>query len=229
LLLPLFPEVELFGVKIKKEVEKLKTDVNENLNGLSLQLMDLKISNSNANTINIGNNFLPTEQRLKELADEFISKPEDSSDEQSKSKPSEEPSLTSKTDVESFDFDITDETLFLFKVRFYLEKMLTTICKKTNKDEPIPTSTLGKISYLGFLLGDKVDLYREVAKIVNRGVHGEIISNEYISFIKKVLPELQTQLNYYDSILPLCYRCGSTMINNVCPYCGLKRDARYIR
>lgn len=53
-------------------MEKVKTEVKENLNEIRMQIIDLKLSNSNANAIYFGNDFLPTEQKLKKLVEEFI-------------------------------------------------------------------------------------------------------------------------------------------------------------
>ena len=49
----------------------------------------------------------------------------------------------------------------------------------------------------------------QILKIANRGVHGEIISDEYISFVQKTYPELMKQLNeamqgsttYYEPVI----------------------------
>jgi hypothetical protein len=67
LLMPLFSEMEFLGVKLKKEVEKAKNEVKESLNDLKMQVVQLQVSNSVSNTIQIGGNTLASEEKLKEL------------------------------------------------------------------------------------------------------------------------------------------------------------------
>lgn len=38
-------------------------------------------------------------------------------------------------------------------------------------------------------------LIREVINIANRGVHGEIIDNDYVQFVKKTYPVIESALN----------------------------------
>ena len=38
------------------------------------------------------------------------------------------------------------------------------------------------------------ELIRQILNIANRGVHGEIIDDDYISFVKKTYPKIQTIL-----------------------------------
>lgn len=44
------------------------------------------------------------------------------------------------------------------------------------------------------LNGVTCDLIYQVNKIANRGVHGEIVSEEYLDFVKKTYPEIKRQL-----------------------------------
>ena len=46
LLLPLFSEMEIFGVKLKKEVEKSKREIKDSISELKSQIIDMKINNS---------------------------------------------------------------------------------------------------------------------------------------------------------------------------------------
>lgn len=229
LLLPLFSEMEFFGIKLKKEVEKAKTEVKENLNDLRMQIMDLKISNSNANTINFGNGFLPTEQKLKELFDEFLTNPNTIDDKLSGLESNPQNDISTEPRVQS-NIDIAEESIYLFKVRLMLEKTLTDLCEKTGyNDHKSMVEMIRHLNRCTVIDAKTVDLINQIIKIANRGIHGEIVSNEYIDFIKRVLPELQkqlyeinTQLHYYT-----CSRCkysGYSRIKNVCPKCGFTSD-----
>ena len=233
LILPLFSEMEFFGIKLKKEVEKAKAEVNDNLNDLRMQIMDLKIlnSNSNANTINVRNDFLPSEQKLKDLLKEFITNSSPSVYNSSEAKSPRNRDTSTETGVPiNIDFDIDEETVYLFKIRLFLEKILTNLCEKTSYNQH--KSIFEMIQHLNrceIINGKTVDLISQIIKIATRGVHGEIVSKEYIGFIKRVFPELQKQLNQANEklhycICPRCKYAGYSRFENVCPMCGFTSD-----
>jgi len=43
--MPLFSEMELFGIKLKREVEQEKAEIKENIHEMKLQLTKLKLKN----------------------------------------------------------------------------------------------------------------------------------------------------------------------------------------
>ncbi|MGI6586854.1 MAG: TFIIB-type zinc ribbon-containing protein [Lutisporaceae bacterium] len=231
LLLPLFSELEFFGIKLKKEMEKAKAEVKENLNDLRMQIMDLKILNSNANTIYLGDSFLPTEQKLKELAGDFITTSKSTPNNLSESSPASK--IDIKTDSNrkiNIDFEIPEESVYLFKVRLMLEKNLTDLCEKTDYKGPKSMHEMIKhLSRCELIYGKTVYLIKQIINIANRGIHGEIVSNEYIDFIKQVLPELQIQLYEANAQLhyftcPRCKYSNYSRLENVCPNCGFVSD-----
>lgn len=196
LLLPLFSEMEFFGIKLKKEVEKAKTEVKENLNDIRMQIMDLKVSNSNANTINVGNDFLPTKQKLKELFKEFTTNSNTTTDNLSEGHSTPKIDISLEGEVSgNIKFEIAEQSTYLFKIRLILEKALTDLCEKTDYNgHKSMFEMLRHINRRVLINGKTVDLISYIINIANRGVHGEIVSNEYIDFIKRVFPELQKQL-----------------------------------
>lgn len=226
LFLPLFSEMEFFGIKLKKEIEKAKYEVKENINDLRIQIMDLKISNSNANTINLGNGFLPTEQKLKEMIEKFITNSNTAAD-NSKSKTDKS---TDKKVQNNIDFEIPEESTYLFKVRLTLEKIMTDLCEKTDYNGRKSMIEMTRHLNKNQIINRKtVEMITEIIKITNRGVHGEIISKEYIDFVKQVFPEIQKQLyesnnqfNY--NVCPKCKSSGYSRFENYCPKCGFTSD-----
>ena len=67
LLLPLFSELELLGVKVKKEVEKATEEVKETLQNIQTQINQIQLTNSVATNFNFSNTPLPSEQKIEEL------------------------------------------------------------------------------------------------------------------------------------------------------------------
>lgn len=220
LLLPLFSEMEFFGIKLKKELEKTKAEVKENINDLHAQINDLKITNSNANTINLGNGFLPTEQKLKELIEESMKNVNMTIANK----------VTDTKILSSIDFNIAEESTYLFKVRLMLEKTLTDLCDKTDYvGRKTMHEMMRHLKQCELINGKTVDVLSEIIKIASRGIHGEIVSKEYIDFIKQVYPGLQSQLNevnarlnYY--VCPKCKYTGYSRFENECPKCGFIND-----
>lgn len=217
LLLPLFSELEFFGVKLKKEVEKAKSEVKENLNDLRLQLMDLKISNSIANTIQIGSAPLASEKELgelKKMLDEMRSESKESGKE-----------------VKDVDFGVSEQSTYLFKARLGLEKVLSELCEKTDySGNKNMRQMLRHLNMCELINGATADLISQVIQIANRGVHGEIVSKEYIDFVQQALPEVHQLLEEANSrlhhcICPRCKYSGYSRFENVCPNCGYTHDS----
>lgn len=178
LLLPLFSEMEFFGVKLKKEVQKATSEVKENLADLKMQLMQLQVSNSVANTIQFGSTSLPSEEKLEELLQLVRNLQQDA--------PTDTP------DKQEYD---TDKSVYLFKVRLGIETTLSELTEKLGYNEKMPMMKMVQALYRGEVIdGVTADLISQVVKIANRGVHGEIVSDEYINFTKQTYPEIQRQL-----------------------------------
>lgn len=173
LILPLFSEVEIGSVKLKKEIEQTRSEVKEAVGELRFQIMDLKISNSN--TV-VFNQPLPTKSELLEL--------EKNVGHNNQANPDQEIFL-----------DIVDDSIYLFKVRLTLEKLLSSLCEKWDytdrKSMPRMVQFLVRYEVI-----DKniAGLIQEIIKIANCGVHGEIVSGDYISFVKKVFPSVKYTL-----------------------------------
>lgn len=216
---PLFNEMEFLGVKVKKEVEKATGEVKDSLSELRLQIMDLKISNSNANTIVIGDSLAPKEQLDKMLLNindlPIVAKGEDKK---------------ANYTADKIEFDISEQTLYLFKVRLSLEQALSEICEKTGyAGDKRFRNMSNHLSRIGVLSSETSKIIHQIQEITNRGIHGEIISTEYIDFIKKALPLILKELTNSNQglnycICPKCKYQGYAPFENVCPRCGFVYD-----
>ena len=75
------------------------------------------------------------------------------------------------------------------------------------------------------VLGLKLKDAMEVQKITSRGIHGEIVSDEYITFVKTVCPKLLQQLKEISKKIEYikCLNCGYSGYSKdgkICPKCG---------
>lgn len=173
LVLPLFSEVEIGSVKLKKEIEKTRSEVKESVGELRLQIMDLKISNSNTVVVNPP---LATKSELLEFEKSVGSNSHTISDQ------------------EIF-LDTSDDSIYLFKVRLTLEKLLSNLCKKWDYTErkSMPRMVQFLVRY-EVIDKNMAGLIQEIIKIANCGVHGEIVSKDYIAFVKKMFPSVKYAL-----------------------------------
>jgi len=216
LIFPLFSEMEFLGIRLKKEVEEAKKEVKDGLSDLRLQLMDLKISNSATNNITIEGS-LRSAKGLDMLKEELQHNTENEID-------LPEGSVDSEVVL-----DVSEQEVYLFSVRLSIEKSLSELYDKVGYDDFNGNKTVRKmLKHLIQMEAIPVNLFEPVTEIINicnRGIHGEIVSERYINFIKDVFPKVQNELKKADSDLNInvCPRCKlvwySKFFNN-CPKCG---------
>ena len=231
LALPLFSEMEFLGIKVKKqvkkEVEKATEEVKGTLQNIQTQLTQMQISSSVSNNVTFGNTALPSEQKLEELVTIVRELKEASS-----TRITINPSAPVIQTVNSDDSSIRDHNsnLYLVKVRYEIDISLRELCGKIGYNADMPISKMLQIlNHEQVLAGRTCELINEVRKIANRGIHGEIISNEYITFVESAYPEIQHQLraaikNLKPITCPRCKFSGYSKLENVCPQCGYTYD-----
>ena len=228
---PLFSEMEFLGVKVKKEVEKATGEVKDNLARLQVEVTELKVSNSNTNT-NLVGLFLDSPNQLNKTLEEVVKSektPKKASTTNS-GKASEEPFTSSDVLSENDMFDISQQSMYLIKVRLNLENMISGICEKTGYEGiQLFKNKLNYLFRMGFLSTDSMKTISQIWTIANRGIHGEIIGTEYIEFVEKAVPILfkklrndEKSLNY--CVCPYCNYNGYAVFENVCPRCGNTHD-----
>lgn len=172
---PLFSEMEILGIKVKKEVEKATEEVKESLKNIQTQIIQLQMNNSVSNKISIENTPLPSEKTLEDMQKNI-----------------------SGSEKEVSELEIKknrDKNIFLFETRQEIEMALREICEKIGHPEILASmKMLRLISEKKLIDNDTEKLIMEVQKITSRGIHGEIVSDEYITFVKTVRPKLLQQL-----------------------------------
>lgn len=212
---PLFSELEFLGIKVKKEVEKATEDVKESLQHIQSQITQIHMTSSIAPSFNFGSDPLATEKKMDALL-QAVEKMQQS--------------MTNEIPVTKYHSKGEDKSVFLFKIRLEIETTLRELCEKTGYNEKtnIP-QMLRHLNRSETLPGMTCELIHEVNKIANRGVHGEIVSDEYIKFVEEAYPQIMFQLKNVSNhlrytICPRCHYSGPALYDNVCPKCGYTYD-----
>lgn len=215
LCLPLFSEIEIGSVKLKKEIEQTRTEVKESIGELKYQILEMKITNTNANTFVFSNQPLPSKDELSQLQQHI------------------EPDNSIRAS-EYLDFKISDENIYLFQVRLSLEKQLSALCNFFQYGERRSIHAMAQFLVQHEVFDHKTaELIREIINIANRGVHGEIIDDDYVRFVKNTYPAIKQALdneyNFYSNnrYYFTCQRCkytGPSKYRNECPKCGFVSD-----
>lgn len=212
--LPLFSQIEVGNIKLKREIEQNRAEMKESISDLKYQILHMKVDTSAASTVYVNSQPLPSRDELSEIqknvADSTISP------------------------NETINLKVPEENLYLFKVRLSLEKQLLALCNFFAYDNRRSVSLMTQ-----FLLRHEVieynvsDLIREIVNIANRGVHGEIIDEDYINFVKNTYPLVKKILdkkykfysnNRYFCTCPRCKYEGPSKYKNECPKCGFIFD-----
>lgn len=171
--LPLFSEIEIGSVKLKKEIEQTRAEVKESIGELKYQILELKVNNTNSNMLVFSNQPLPSKDELSQLQQHI----------------EHDNSIRSS---DNSDFKISEDNIYLFQVRLSLEKQLSALCNFFNYGERRSIPAMAQFLVQHEVFDRKTaELIREVINIANRGVHGEIIDDDYVRFVKNTYPAIK--------------------------------------
>lgn len=212
LILPLFSEMEFFGVRLKKEVQKATGEIKDDLQKVNMKLIHLETMNSIATTVTL--NYLPDAEHTQKLTN-YVQKKQNVSN-----------NTTPASDKVSLSDIGNDNIMFLFEVRFWIESNLRRLCEKIGyADVPFIEKMVQYLKITEVIDEETSDLILQVSKIINRGIHGELINDQYFSLVKNAYPEIKQQLAEIENSLTIvsCPRCrytGYSRYIDRCPRCG---------
>ena len=181
MLVPIFSEIELFGIKLKKEIEELKKDI-------SIKFGDIKneIRNNQTQTFNAtikGFGPPPPDNKLPELEKEI-----DRIVSEKLEKIGAPPELKLKGRIH-----VPDNNILMFKVRYNIENELRRIWEQRFLDneneinrryQPVIKIIQDLTKYE---LIDKNFYYilKEIISICNYAIHGEKVTDKQVKFVSK--------------------------------------------
>ena len=174
LLFPLISELEFLGIKIKKVVDKETSEIKKDVDGLRQQIAIAQNSNAIANSINLSYGIVPSRQEIEDKKNQ-----------------------TNDNLIEEQDWykSIDENSALLFKIRYAIESSLRKICREMEIDNRQPTYRVVKeLKRKGIIDYDTMDSIMKVTGIANRGIHGEIVSSEYMEYVKEAVPRIFDRL-----------------------------------
>jgi hypothetical protein len=172
MLVPIFSEIEFLGIKLKKEIEDLKSQLNIKFGDLK---NEIKLNQSQNLTANIGYGPPPPDNRIAEIQKQL--------------------DILVKGKVKHWDspvsFDVPKENVDLFKVRFNIEKEINRIWIGRFDGEvdqywkrKIPMyRQIQDLQKYEIIDGNMGGLLRDMLAICNYGIHGEDISKSQVDFV----------------------------------------------
>lgn len=192
LLFPLFSELEFLGIKVKKEIGKATDELKESIRNLQLQIVQMQVSNSVATNIQIDTNKpLATKSELNMLRESI---------------------QTPQTSHVKYNNEVLDETpdmknrMFLFKVRFLIETKMQELCAKLGYSGPPMVSQMSHfLRKAEVLQGSMFEIVTQINRIANRGIHGEIVSAEYLEFVQQAYPGVVKNLTRFQKTWSLLF------------------------
>jgi len=183
ILTPLFSDIEIFWlVKLKQEVEKLESNINKLEN-------DIKLS-QNQNVI--------IHQFLKPSSDEEINKLENKVKELTWKEVIDDSNLVSIGKKLTGRFDVPDDNLLLFKIRYKFEEMINDIRIKYFENRWKTNTIHGQILDLKNNEIINLDLYsilKEILAICNYWIHWKTVTEIQMDFIYKHGKEIYDYLS----------------------------------
>ncbi len=222
ILFPLFSEIEILGVKVKKEIEKSVQEVKDSITELRLQVVSNSATSSANQTMNL---YTLSIEQMRALAKQIETLNEEGSRR-------DESSSKINTEV----MDVPEQASFLFKVRYIIETKLSVFDRAFIYEGKYRNthSLLLWLKHEDLLDEETFTLIDQIVIIANRGIHGETVGDDYIEFIKQVFPCIQEKLDsaikkktsgkLFGFFCPKCKYRGYSKEEFICPICGFSLD-----
>ena len=193
-LVPIFHEIDIFGVKLKREIQELKAEVGKQFAVLQTEVRT-SVRTEFSPQINIP--YPAPDSQLPDLENQIKGAIESAFRERG----------VAAVPPEQIDFQISDDVQYLFSVRLGLERELRRIWDSTLREGWVHdaratqsrryqsiarmTDNLVRAEILRPELGSAL---REVYAVCSPAVHGEDTSEAQVSFVRDVAPGLITAL-----------------------------------
>jgi len=181
MLVPIFSEIEFFGIKLKKEIEELKSDINIKLGDIKteIQTNQNQILNQTINAFGTP----PPDNKLPELQEEI---------EKIVNSKLKEHGVTIEYKIAGR-IDVPEDNLLMFQVRYNIEKQIRFIWERRFKGNNLDINTraqpvnqiINDLNRFNIIDWKFYDILKEILSICNYAIHGEKITEKQIAFVSK--------------------------------------------
>jgi hypothetical protein len=187
LLVPIFQEVEFFGMKFKQEIEKAKEDLRLEINSVRAEVrnaIDVRTTFNPQITIPVpppDSQLGDIENRIKKAVSEALA-----------ANGVATPSPTSA------DLAVSDDVAFLFATRYGLERELRDLARERNLEigrRRVAGLQLSAALMEAGVIGQSLyNAIREVYSISSPAIHAEDVTAAQVAFVREVGPPLVATL-----------------------------------
>jgi len=186
LLLPLFKEFDFLGLKLKAQIDEVKTEIKDEVTQLRNEIISIGVNTQVNPQIYLNpppDSQLPDlERKYQKILDELR----------------KERNISGSIDVQT-ELLIPTDVNYLFIVRYTIEKELRRIWRDRFNGEitrrPVPVhKILGLLVEAGLIESRISNMIREVYSVCSPAIHGEEVSEKQISFVRDIAPNLISTL-----------------------------------
>lgn len=179
-LAPIFQEMDLFGVKLKQQIDDLKKDVNHQLSILKTEIKSsIEVSNANSNQIYFQSGAVPpTDSEIPDLSEQI-------------QRTLDKMGITAAQD-DVHDYGVDPIHVEMFKVRLSFENLLreySDIDDKYRRRYSVG-KLLNDLRNYEAISKNVLHGVMEVISVCNYAVHGEPLSKAQIAFVRESAPGL---------------------------------------
>ena len=189
LLVPLFQEVDIFGVKLKQQIDQLASQVRAEITGLRSEIQSTNNMNANVNPNFYFSGSPPSTDERLEKNDELIKR--------AVGDIAKSYGVTNADQEADVVIATPDEAVYLFQVRFNLEKELRRLYVERlgteirNFSTPRVVDDLVRAEVLDAELAYAI---REVYAVCSMAIHGRDVSSRQTRFVRDTAPGLIASL-----------------------------------
>jgi hypothetical protein len=184
MLVPIFSEIEFFGLKLKKEIEELKTDIKIKFGDIKNEIRNTQTQTLNQ-TIQAYGQYgpPPPDSKLPELEEKI--------DRIIKAKLQDHGVIIEQPLASSF--DVPEDNLTMFKIRYNIETQLRRIWENRFDvqafDQPFKHQSIMRIiqdlTKYEILDNNFYQILKEILSICNYAIHGEAVTDNQVNFVSK--------------------------------------------
>lgn len=179
-LAPIFQEMDIFGIKLKQQIEELKKDVSHQLSILKTEIKSsIEVSNANSNQIYFQAGAVPPkDSEIPDLSEQI-------------QRTLNQMGITPTQETPD-DYGVDPIYIEMFKVRLAFETLLRTYAgiEDEHRRNYSITAMLQKLRQYENISKQVITGIIEVVSVCNYAVHGESLTDTQIAFVRNSAPGL---------------------------------------